>query len=288
MNYFTRFRAYQLGNPGSSFSYAVDNNFTLIEARYNEVNKQNIWSEMGVMGCSTITTLHITSWDEDHCKPNELKGILKELKPVFIEKPGYEPTNETGKESAEIISRYNASRTYAQVTSFTPTFIAGLKNAEERKLTDIIYNPKKIWPEDNDNSTVRLYRRGRFSVLSLGDCMSVEIANLIASDKIACAETDVMIVAHHGADNGFTTAEFVKAINPRVAVCSSNNDNQYEHPRQEVRNVLSNAGVPLYTTKRGDVVIVCGDNNVMRVINLNANSTNIEKVEDYNPKMLIK
>ena len=30
---YTRFRAYQLGNAGSSFSYYADGHFTLIEAR---------------------------------------------------------------------------------------------------------------------------------------------------------------------------------------------------------------------------------------------------------------
>lgn len=42
----TRFRAYQLGNAGSSFSYSVDNHLTLIEARLNEVNGPNILKEM--------------------------------------------------------------------------------------------------------------------------------------------------------------------------------------------------------------------------------------------------
>lgn len=39
MKHYTRFRAYQLPNKGSSFSLNVDNHFTLIEARYNETKE---------------------------------------------------------------------------------------------------------------------------------------------------------------------------------------------------------------------------------------------------------
>lgn len=286
-NYFTRFRAYQLGNRGSSFSYAVDGNFTLIEARYNDVNKENIKNEMRIMGCSTITTLHITSWDEDHCEPNELKQILIELKPTFIECPGYDPSGPTSAEALRLINAYQASRSFAKKKSITPQYIDSLEIAEERKYSNIVYNPIEISDNHNDNSTVQLFRRGRFTVLSLGDCMSSGIADRIANSKIVCSETDVMIVAHHGADNGFTTPEFLRKINPRIAICSSNYDNQFNHPRNEIREMLYNAQIPLYTTKTGDVVVMCGDNNVMRVVNLCANSENISSVKDFTPKCTI-
>lgn len=63
----TRFRAYQLGSKGSSFSYSVDNHFTLIEARYNDINKKSIQFELKKIGVQYIDCLHITSWD-DHCR----------------------------------------------------------------------------------------------------------------------------------------------------------------------------------------------------------------------------
>lgn len=46
MKHYTRFRAYQLGEKGASFSLSVDQYFVLVEARYNEVNKQHIKYEM--------------------------------------------------------------------------------------------------------------------------------------------------------------------------------------------------------------------------------------------------
>jgi competence protein ComEC len=38
----TRFRAYQLGSAGSSFSYFADGHFTLLEARLTDTSEANI------------------------------------------------------------------------------------------------------------------------------------------------------------------------------------------------------------------------------------------------------
>ena len=82
MKHYTRFRAYQLGEKGASFSISVDQYFILIEARYNSVNKPHVIYEMELSGVAHIDVLHITSWDEDHCKSTELEDIIKELKRV--------------------------------------------------------------------------------------------------------------------------------------------------------------------------------------------------------------
>jgi competence protein ComEC len=87
----TRFRAYQLGNAGSSFSYFNGTKFTLLEARYNDVNEQNIRQELEICQTSGIHTLHITSWDLDHCSPSQLEKILLNYSPQKIEYPGYSP-----------------------------------------------------------------------------------------------------------------------------------------------------------------------------------------------------
>lgn len=84
-----------------------------------------------------------------------------------------------------------------------------------------------------------------------------------------------MILAHHGADNGFTTKKFLNHIDPTVAICSSNYDNQYDHPPQEIKDLLHEEGIWLKTTKTGDVIIrSIGDHiGQYEVMNLIAKST---------------
>lgn len=107
----TRFRAYQLGSAGSSFSYFDGSDFTLIEARLTEMNDPSIAQEMKICGIKSISTLHITSWDQDHCVPSQLERIVNEFSPRKIEYPGYDPTSDTGKESHRIIKGYKKSKT---------------------------------------------------------------------------------------------------------------------------------------------------------------------------------
>ena len=281
----TRFRAYQLTTPGSSYSYAVDDYFILIEARYNDSNKASIREEMNICGCKYITKLHITSWDDDHCNPNELSDLLANLLPTEIEMPGYPAATESARSSKALIEQYVRGRSYASSTEYTPTTIHGLSYAEARKYTDIIYNPKMIGSNANDNSTVKLFRRGRFTVLSLGDCEAPRIGQYIMNDSIVQTETDVMIVAHHGSDNSIMTTDFVSRINPQIAICTSNYDNQFNHPTQRVRAMFGQR--KLYTTKRGDVIIVCGEDNVGKAYNLVENNTTIEDEYKFTPKLLI-
>ena len=281
----TRFRAYQLTTPGSSYSYAVDDFFILIEARYNDSNKASIREEMNICGCKYITKLHITSWDEDHCNPDELRDLLSTLLPTEIEMPGYPANTEPARRSKALIEQYVRGRSYASSTEFTPITIHGLTYAEARKYSDIIYNPKMISSNANDNSTVKLFRRGRFTVLSLGDCEASRIGDYIMNDSIAQSETDVMIVAHHGADNSIMSTDFVNRINPKISVCTSNYDNQFNHPSPRVRAMFGQR--KLYTTKRGDVIIVCGEDNIVTAYNLTGNNTTIEEKYTFRPKLII-
>lgn len=278
----TRFRAYQLGNAGSSFSYSVDNHFTLIEARINEVNCPNIIKEMEIVGCSTIDCLHITSWDQDHCSFSELELILKYLKPIRIEYPGYNPHTDCGKQSLQAIKNY-ANQNSITINEVSPEYINALKPGVTLKYNDILYNPIEISDNSNNNSIVQLFRRGRFSVLSLGDCEDDTIAKRIMNGDIA-KETDVLILAHHGADNGFTTREFIQHVKPKIAICSSNYDNQFEHPKQSIRDMLFQEGVTLYTTKTGDVVIICNEDNKVDAYNLISNSEKVSSKITISPK----
>lgn len=87
----TRFRAYQLGSAGSSFSYCAGGHFTLIEARLTDVSRSKLLEEMHMCKVDSVDTLHITSWDADHCSSAEIEDLLNLLRPSVIECLGYPP-----------------------------------------------------------------------------------------------------------------------------------------------------------------------------------------------------
>lgn len=280
----TRFRAYQVGNEGSSFSYFDGSSFTLIEARLTDTNIPSIVNELKACGKTSIDCLHITSWDTDHCMKSELEIIIDRLNPKRIEYPGYLPHTDNGKDCLKIILKHN------KPVKIDSNYVSSLDNATEWNYNNIIYNNSKDYESANDNSSIKLFRSGAFTVLSLGDVEKKEIADFLLRTKIIKNEVDVLILAHHGADNGFTTKEFIQGISPKVAICSSNYGNQYDHPRQEIRDLLYENGVTLYTTKTGDVLVkTIGDNTIAyKAINLIANSTEISSDKDFNTKRYLK
>lgn len=271
MNHYTRFRAYQLPNKGSSFSLRVDNHFTLMEARYNELNRDHIEWELSLLKRSDIDVLHITSWDIDHCNYRELCSLLRNLIPTIIEYPSEQPTTDNGKKSLAEIKNYAQIYSFCKLIPVTPEVVRyGLRL--RNKGQDVFYNPRVNGLISNDNSVAKLFRVGSFHILSLGDCMDASIAQALMQDEILRNEVDIMILAHHGADNGFTSIEFLRAINPLVCICAANYSNEYEHPKPVIRARCSSLGIPLFTTKRGDIIAQTVDSKHFKVSNYVSNN----------------
>lgn len=285
----TRFRAYQLGTSGSSFSYYAGGHFTMIEGRLTDVSRPQVEREMENCGVEIADLLHITSWDADHCNKYELEELLNLTRPLKIECPGYNPIKDYGhgEDCLAMIAAYRDKRrntsVVPEIMHVTPAYIEGLDRASALAFRNIFYNPFHIVENANDNSTVKLFRKGSFNVLSLGDVESPLIGARLRRCRLLRNETDVMILAHHGADNGFTTKNFLAHIDPTIAVCSANYDNMFDHPRDEIRELLHEQGIQLKTTKTGDVVIrSVGDHTgVFEVINLKADSTEVSSVGTF-------
>ncbi len=281
MKHYTRFRAYQLGTCGASFSLSVNNYFILIEARYNDVNSSHILWELNER-CEKerIDLLHITSWDADHCNAIELERILDELKPLFIEYPSYAPHTDNAQKALKLIQNYhdgdNCPITPARVKSSTKEPLKGV---------DVFYNPLcQYTSTSNDKSIIKFFRIGSFTVLSLGDCEETSIRDRLINDIILKSEVDVLILAHHGADNGFTTSEFLEAIKPKVAICASDYGNKYGHPDSVILQRLREVGVDYYSTKTGDVVAQSIDKYTFKVSNYCANNTTLKNIKTYENK----
>lgn len=277
MKHYTRFRAYQLGEKGASFSISVDQYFILIEARYNSVSKPHVIYEMGLSGVAHIDVLHITSWDEDHCKPTELEDIIRELGPSVIECPGYAPHTITGLMSLSLILKSGC-----KVVRVTPSIV---KNQIFSRLVgrDLFYGPINIeeGSTSNNMSVIKLFRIGSFQVLSLGDCEDSDIADELVKNEVITKEVDILILAHHGADNEFTTTDFLKAVNPRVAICACDWDNMYSHPSDKVRSMLSNLGIKYYSTKTGDIIVQSIDKYNFKISNYITNNEKKDSVETF-------
>lgn len=283
----TRFRAYQLGEPGSSFSYFADEHFTLIEARLTDCSRSSLSTELKTCGKTTIDTLHITSWDQDHCELKELQEILNTLMPKKIEYPGYEHDSENYKNCLDEILKYKDAQRKAEkpmiAQPINPSYVKSLEDAKNLGYNDIIFHPKEEFSGSNDNSIVKLYRRGMFNVASLGDVEHANIGSMLRRSRSFKTEVDVLILAHHGSNNDINSKKFFKTVEPTIAVCSADYDNQYGHPHEDVKSALYETGVPVFTTKTGDVLVesMSKHRKEYLVTNYVGNTANISSQKQY-------
>ncbi len=287
----TRFRAYQIGEAGSSYSYWADGHFTLIEARRTEAySNKTLAHELAICGKKTIDTLHITSWDVDHCNPGDLEWILTNLKPQRVEYPGYSPHTDSAERSLKLITAYRTAASAAgKVTAvqITPSYISSLEKSNHLGYKDILYHPKQIYENNsNNNSTVKVFRGGTFNVASMGDVEHANIGSYLRSCRIFSSEVDVLVLPHHGAPSDITTKKFLEQVRPRLAICTSNYDNQYSHPCEEIRGILYELEIPIFTTKTGDVIIesIGGHTADFQLTNLMANSQRVSSASQYRAK----
>lgn len=278
MKHVTRLRAYSLSTDGASLSLSVNDKFTLIEARYNDDNRNGIRYEMRKVGALRVDVLHITSWDKDHCNAEELKTLLEVLKPKRIEYPSYSPHKDNGKEAKKLILNY----TGGEKVAITPEKVA---NCTKNRLfgVDVLFNPLINNPapeKSNDNSVAKIYREGSYQVLSLGDCEDEAISKRLRNEEILQKEVDILILAHHGSANSIVTPEFLDDINPSFVICPVDRDNRFEHPDQETRNWLNYRKIPYLTTKDGDVVVRTLNSHTYQIFQIKGGNW-IE--QDYSP-----
>ena len=100
----------------------------------------------------------------------------------------------------------------------------------------------------NNNGIILRVAYGRVSFLMMADAEKAERENH------ALPKCDILKVAHHGSRTGTDAAHLV-AIAPKMAVVTFGRGNRYQHPHAEVLDALRAAGVVLYATVSGDVVI---------------------------------
>jgi competence protein ComEC len=283
----TKFRAFQLDSEGSLFSYFKPNQYFLIEARLPKGGLDVLREDLKYHGKTHVDVLHITSWDVDHCKYDDLVQILNHLRPNTIEIPSYLPESDTGKLCRRTLIGYDDihQQYKPNVKVMSKEYISNLSNAQTGGSNNVVYHSTYDSDNKNDMSLIKLFRSEGFNVLSLGDCESQEIANYLLRAGFITSEVDVLILPHHGADNGFLTGDFLDKVKPRIAVCSSNTGNQYEHPKPNIRALLSTRNIPLMTTKRGDVIVLHEENTTSsRALNLIGNNEEKEADITFTPK----
>lgn len=120
-------------------------------------------------------------------------------------------------------------------------------------------HPEKDWKESEPNvySTVLYLTYGNFTALFTGDLegKGEELVQKRLPDILSPEGVTLLKVAHHGSKNS-TGADFLEAVNPRIALISSGRNNRYGHPHEELLKRLEDCGCFIYQTEESGAVTV--------------------------------
>ena len=115
----------------------------------------------------------------------------------------------------------------------------------------------------NDNSFVVRISYGERSFLFVGDAERVEEGELVAARR-EDLHADVLKVGHHGSRTS-TTAAFLAAVDPAVAVISCGVRNRFGHPTLRALATLATSRARVYRTDRDGGVTVTTDGRSLEV-----------------------
>lgn len=177
---------------------------------------------------------------------------------------------------SEVLASYGVGQFYtAQVTQTTDSYIELLQAVKDKGIeahaawagstiasgddwSVKILSPAEmtVYSESNDWSVVILVTYKDTSMLLTGDAPK-EILKGLDAGKV-----DLLKVSHHGSDTG-TDTDLVSALNPRYAVISYAEGNEYGHPTQAVLDALKSTSV--YGTGANGTITAVSDGKKVTV-----------------------
>jgi competence protein ComEC len=107
---------------------------------------------------------------------------------------------------------------------------------------------------DNSKGCVLMIRSRSGSLLIPADIGQKEETSMVA-DSADALHADVLVVPHHGS-NGSSSAEFIAAVRPALAIATNGYLNPFRHPRPEVLARYAEAGVAVWRSDETGAVSI--------------------------------
>lgn len=131
-----------------------------------------------------------------------------------------------------------------------------------------------LWPKTektikenplNNNSIVAKITYKDFSVLFTGDIEKEAEEKLLNEYDESILTSTVLKIAHHGSSTS-STEQFIKTVNPKVALIGVGKNNKFGHPNEEVLERLKTYGIKIFRTDEyGEIIITVKINGKIKI-----------------------
>ncbi len=224
---------------GDSTLLTLTNGKTVLIDAGRQSAGEKVVSYLKEAGIDSIDLVVATHPDADH-----IGGLLDVLNDIPVKKvldSGKPHTSQTYLDYLNLVDQKNIPFEVAktgQSINLDPNVQIQVLHADENA------------SDNNDASIVLRATNGCSSVLLTADAGHGIENEMVRNDDV---QSTVLRTGHHGSSTS-TSAAFVEAVNPSVAILSYG-ENSYGHPDSEVVSNLENAGVNIYSTyETGDIV----------------------------------
>jgi len=157
----------------------------------------------------------------------------------------------------------STSKTFREFMSQVNTESASIYEAkrgdlvEAGVLTFLVLHPVKPLVDDtNNNSIVLRLSYGNVVFLFTGDAEKEAEANILESGMIV--QANILKVGHHCSRTS-SSAHFLDAVKPQVAIYMAGEGNRYGHPHEETITALTGVGAEIYGTNIHGTIMITTD-----------------------------
>ncbi|MFA5629352.1 MAG: ComEC/Rec2 family competence protein [Dehalococcoidales bacterium] len=186
-----------------------------------------------------------------HAHADHIGGLPSVLERFTVEQVWYDGYTYSSKTFTDFIAASTAGDTEIHIAKRGD--IIGIEN-----LSLHVLHPDVTSSDLNNNSIVLSFQYGAVSFLFTGDAEKKAEQSMLASPFVSIPNTDILKVGHHGSRTS-STAEFLYALMPEVAVYMAKTDNSYGHPHPETIEALLNIGADIYGTDTHGTIIITTD-----------------------------
>lgn len=228
-------------------------------SQIKNIGKSRLVPFLKSKGISRLDFVFVSHGDSDHI--SGIEYLLEEQTGIQVKNlvfSGISREEESCKKLAELSEKQECGLRYM--------LLGNRINLGRLKLTCVYPSVKTNASDKNEQSLVLLAEYGETSFLLAGDIEDGGETQIVREgQRLLPKHVTVLKAAHHGSGSS-SGAEFLKRVNPDIAVLSYGNGNSYGHPSGEVVKRLEESGADIWRTGDSGAVKIVTDGTRVEVL----------------------